>query len=497
MSSPSSGRSRPDYIWGAREMTAWEWESFDSILAGPGFRVVDPGPLEAPVLSYTLVRDDNRELILETLAVGKTSNKAIEHPPGTVRRATETVGFESEFGPKAVAFGPIRRNRNITHNAEGRTECREAWSVQRLEVAVREDGEPAYIIDWLENLNQAGIWMGELIETESSTPKSRTIGSGESRVVLKSGGPGPGSSSNGALHMEVGGVRLFVCAELHMPKRIRPGYIVYQGAPDTEVRKRIRNVIAFCLGNGLVYLGSTVLDAEAQLLSTTAVSGNPFGDRIFWPASPPAPLGTRYVNEVNQQILGRMAAAIYDHYDELDFGTLSWAYWHAACAPVHVAAGHFGAAIEGLQSAYAKSHPDPSRNKLITDKGKAQSAVKAMSEAIADVALDDATRKRLETKIANINSASGALVSERVMAELDLELGPDERAAWLRRNDAAHGKPPAEDEVIQLIRDTKLLRLILNRMVLRIAKASPTYIDDYNVGHATRSISQPVPTSKP
>lgn len=478
-------------------MTAWEWESFDSVLAWPGFRVVDPGPLEAPVLSFTLVRDDKRELILETLAVGKTNNQAIDHPPGTVRRTTETVGFKSDFGPNAVAFGPTRSNRNVTHNAEGRAESREVWSVQRVEVTAREDGEPAYIIDWLENVSQAGIWMGEMIDTESSAPKSRTIGEGETAVVLKSGGPGPGSSSHAALELEIGGIRLFLCAELHMPERVQPGYIVYRGAPGTEVRKRIRNVLSFCLGNGLVYLGSTVLDAESQLLSTMAVSGNPFGDRIFGGHSPPAPLGTRFVNEVDQQMLSRMAAAIYDHYDELDFGTLSWAYWHATCAPVHIAAGHFGAAIEGLQTAYAKSHPKPARNKLITDKDKAQAVAKAMSEAIAGVALDEETRKLLENKIANLNSASGALVSERVMAELDLELGFDEGAAWLRRNDAAHGKPPTEDDVIQLIRDTKLLRLILNRMVLRIAKASPTYIDDYTVGHATRALSQPVPVSKP
>jgi hypothetical protein len=477
-------------------MTVWEWESFDSVLAWPGFRVVSPGPLEAPILSFTLVRDDKRELILETLAVGKTSNQAVDHPPGTVRRTTETVGFKSDFGPSATAFGPTRCNRNVTHNAEGRAESREVWSVQRVEVTVREDGEPAFIIDWLENVSQGGIWMGEMIDTESSAPKSRTIGEGETAVVLKSGGPGPGSTSHAALELEIGGVRLFLCAELHMPERVQPGYIVYHGAPDAEVRKRIRNVLSFCLGNGLVYLGSTVLDAESHLLSTLAVSGNPFGDRIFGGHGPPAPLGTRFVHEVDQKMLSRMAAAIYDHYDELDFGTLSWAYWHAACAPVHIAAGHFGAAIEGMQAAYAKSHPKPARSKLIANKGKAQALIKAMTKALAGVALDKEALKRLENKITNLNSASGALVSERIMAELGLELGPDERAAWLRRNDAAHGKPPTEDDVVQLIRDTKLLRLILNRMVLRIAKASPTYIDDYSLGHANRALSQPVPASQ-
>jgi hypothetical protein len=479
-------------------MTVWEWECFTAVLEGPGFRVADAGPLEAPVRSFTLKRDAKRNLMLETVAVGETRNTAVDHPPGTVRRTTEFVSFESEFGPKAIAHGVSRTNRSRGRNADGQAECREVWSVQRLEVMAGNESEPAFILDWLENLDSYGHWMGEMIRTKSRTPQTRTIGSGETAVTLSSRGFGKDSSSHAALELEIGGVRLFLCSELHMPERTHPGYILYCGAPDEELRKRIRNILGFCLGCGLVYLGSTVLDAKSQLISTSAVSGNPLGDRIFDVAQrPPAPLGTRYEHEVDQHMLSRMAAAIYDHYDELDFGALSWAYWHAVAAPVHIAAAHFGAAIEGLQAAYKKAHPKDTRGKIIFDKAKAKAIKAAFAEAAAGTALEPETRKAIDDKIANINSASGAVVSERVMGELNLQLGPDEKAAWLRRNDAAHGKPPSEDEIIPLIRDTKLLRLVLNRMVLRIANASPTYIDDYTVGHAVRALAQSVPSRAP
>lgn len=477
-------------------MTPWTWECFSDLMQVPTLRVSDPGPLEAPVRSFTLVRDDERDLVLETFAVGETRNAAVEHPPGTVRRNLETARFESEVGVSAVAHGLSRRNQTRTRDADGRPECREVWSVQRLEVTCRANGTAAYTIDWLENLDDFGHWMGEMIKTQSHEPQTRTIGSGDRAIVLRTKGLQQDSHRHAALELEIGGVQLFLCSEEKMPGRVQPGYILYRGAPDVEFRKRIRNVLGFCIGSGLIYLGSTVLNARSQVLSTVAVSGNPFGDRIFAIGQrPPARLGTRYEYEVDQRELSRIAVAIYDHYDELDFGALSWAYWHAACAPVHMAAGHYGAAIEALRTAYAKSHPNPARGRIIQDKAKAQKAVRGMTDALAGLELDEETHQRLLNKVSNLNSASGALVAERIMDELNLPLGPDERAAWLRRNDAAHGKPPSEDEIVQLIRDTKLLRLVLHRLVLRISGASATYIDDYTVGHAVRPLAQPVPTA--
>lgn len=49
------------------------------------------------------------------------------------------------------------------------------------------------------------------------------------------------------------------------------------------------------------------------------------------------------------------------------------------------------------------------------------------------------------------------------------------------------------EDTIPIMRDTKLLRILLNRMVLRISSASPTYVDDYTVGRSIRALAQPVP----
>jgi hypothetical protein len=50
-----------------------------------------------------------------------------------------------------------------------------------------------------------------------------------------------------------------------------------------------------------------------------------------------------------------MVNALYAKYDSLNFGVVSWAYWHALTATPHIAAVHFGAALESLRRAYFHS----------------------------------------------------------------------------------------------------------------------------------------------
>ncbi|WP_454715045.1 hypothetical protein [Caulobacter segnis] len=473
-------------------MNVWEWECFTDLFKGPGPEIVDAGPLEAPVRSFTIFRDENRDLVLETLSHGKAKRKNAL-PPGTVTRLVDNVRVRSEYGLTAIIHGVSVRKITEKENSETILECRQISHCQKLDMTIREEVEPSLVIDWVENLDDASqIWIGDLVRTERSNPSARTIGLSDEAVTLRGSSSQQSDSSRCALELKIDNIVLFVCTT-KIPGRKNPGYILYKGVPSDEIRKRIRNVVGFCLGNALVYLGSTSLSAESEIVSTCAVAGNPFGDRIFDVGSPPpAPLHQRYQNEVNQGVLSHVADAIYKHYDDLDFGPLSWAYWHAVCAPVHMAAGHFGAAIEALQGTYKRANPNKALGKILADKGKAQLVVGALSKTLEDLNLDVEAREALARKIESINNASGALVSQRIFETLGIQLGKGEKAAWGRRNDAAHGNPIAEDDIIELIRDTKLLRILLNRMILKIANASTNYTDSYTIGHTIRPISQPV-----
>ncbi len=82
-----------------------------------------------------------------------------------------------------------------------------------------------------------------------------------------------------------------------------------------------------------------------------------------------------------------------------------------------------------------------------------------------------------------------------MLAEIGITLGQVEAAAWKRRNQAAHGNEIDIDSVIPTIMETKLLKIFLHRIVLKITGASDRYYDDYTIGHAIRNVTEPVPST--
>jgi len=477
-------------------MNPWQWECFEQVLDGRIIKLIEPGPLTQPVRSFSIRRDEKRNLVLETVAVGVLKRARDGHPLGTIRTLTETVGFEGPGGTRATAKGVHPGDNTERTNEDGARECKEISYVSALEVSVQ-PGATHYVIDWLENVNRGPfVWLGEMIRDRSTPSDSRTIGDGDTAIKFK-GGPRRDASHHAALELNVGGVTLFLCEAPDVQDRVSPGFIVYHGAPDEQTRRRIRNVVSFAMGVGFIYLGSSSFDEDSKLLATYAVSGNPFGDRLFeFSADPPAPLGPTGTNIAEQANLSRVSAALYNHYDEMNFDALSWGYWHAICAPIHMKPAHFGSAIEGLQDAYCQAHPDKARKRLIQDKTTAKALRDRLNAALSEVKLDEALATIFERKISNLNEVSGTVLSQRILAELGLAVGPADEAAWTRRNEAAHGKPRRPEDTIPVMRDTKLLRLLLNRMVLKIAKASPTYVDDYTPNLAIRALSQAVPISE-
>ena len=85
-------------------------------------------------------------------------------------------------------------------------------------------------------------------------------------------------------------------------------------------------------------LGCSSFCEKWFLVSFHAVSAYSLGGNAReLPSMPPSPLGTRFLWEIDREILSRMVNSLYSHYDALGFGKLSWAYWHAVCATLHIA----------------------------------------------------------------------------------------------------------------------------------------------------------------
>jgi len=66
-------------------MSSWEREIFAEVIIDGHFEITNPGPLHAPVRTFSIARDDKLKLVLETKAPTDAKSDAIEHPRGTLR----------------------------------------------------------------------------------------------------------------------------------------------------------------------------------------------------------------------------------------------------------------------------------------------------------------------------------------------------------------------------------------------------------------------------
>jgi hypothetical protein len=189
----------------------------------------------------------------------------------------------------------------------------------------------------------------------------------------------------------------------------------------------------------------------------------------------------------------RFVSALFANHERLHLRELSWGYWHAMCAPAHIAAAHYGAIIEALRAAYVESNPALRGGKVITDPA-VWSGISADLQAVLDkVGLKAETLDILRNKVTNLNNLPGGKLMELVCRTIGVTLGEPETASWSRRNRSAHGSRTHPDEQVQTVRDVKLLNLVLNRMLIAMTDASDSYIDYCSADHPVRNIADPVP----
>jgi hypothetical protein len=81
-------------------MTDWEWESFDSFTNDGRFSVTQAGPLHVPIHSVSITRDEQLQLVLETMAAHNAQANATIHPAKPMPWIINTV---NSGRPDAVA----------------------------------------------------------------------------------------------------------------------------------------------------------------------------------------------------------------------------------------------------------------------------------------------------------------------------------------------------------------------------------------------------------
>jgi hypothetical protein len=477
-------------------MSSWDWESFDEIINHGLFKVTQPGPLRAPIKSFSVHRNERLELILETETAEGAMSTTKPVPSGTVRINTEKVEFKNISGITASAGGVAPFAYATSANVERGTQTvKETAQVSYVEGRLQDADRAKYTIDWLENVSSKPFVWPHSINAKNTTVETRTLTSTNDGITL-SGTSGHFGGRRTCVRFAVAGMQVYLCASWQEASdgRVKPGCLVYLGTPDENVRSRIRNALSFSLGMYLVHLGSTLFAEDWEIVSFKSVAAYSIDRRVFdLVVLPPATFGGRFQHEIVPAALSRMVNSIYSAYDDLKFRSLSWAYWHALCATVHIAPVHFGAAIEALQRRYIAAHPVQFRTKLVADKRAWSGFAKEIGDAISRLQIPESDKRILLENVGGLNRVSHRLIAEQVLKSIGIELGPDESSAWRRRDDAAHGNEIEDGTELEAIRDMKLLNVLFHRMLLKITDAADSYFDYCTPGFPIRNLREPVP----
>jgi hypothetical protein len=397
---------------------------------------------------------------------------------------------------EAIGVNPINTNRHFEGIAPGATT--QKAEIHRLVGKLLQAQRARYAMDWLENVPKQFLWPDNIERRVSNTVTVTLGGVPAARpklVMTGSSAPSAGGGSWAAAQLEVEGVQLYLCEAqgLSTTDAKQPGFIVYDGVPTDEFRDRVRRCLSFSLGTYLVYLGVSRFDEEWRLTDFEVISPYTMhGLALALPPMPPCPLGTRSFWDIDAAKLSRMVNAIYTKYDALNFGVVSWAYWHAVTATPHIAAVHFGAALESLQRAYFSSAASPGPSTIVDD--QTWDKIRISLESSLDRSdLPRETREIFKNKIRNLNSRSQHSTGKDLVDELGLVLSTREKQAHDARHASAHGK---DDEVdVEWIRDIKLLRIRFHRIFLAMTGANDEYYDYFTVGNPIRSLKESVPNS--
>ena len=491
-----------------RELIDWEWECFEKWVTKEIFVVTDFGPLEGSVSEFSIRRDENLNLILDTTSIN-APKKTSRISPGTVWIPTDQVKFENSlFNYSAIAHGVIQKSRsgNFMLSESERSVTKETSSLTALEGILDPHSEPHFIIEWFENMGGSFIWPHSLSDL-TLVETRRTFHSPKGEIVLTSRTGHeeiPQKLSMCCAHISVDSIELFVGAfnGLKTNNIKKPGFILYRGNPSCEIRSKIRDCLSFSLGTYLIYLGFTSFNENWSPVSFRAESAEAILTNDNRSISLlPSPLGDRFEWEIDPEKLQAVVVALYSKYDVYHFQSAFWSYWHAVASPVHMAAAHFGAAIEALQNDYIDNHKTSFKTSIL-EKEVWDEIYKIIFNFISISNVPEENIQIFKNKLQNLNRAPQSILMSRFLEIIGIQIGEVEKLAWMNRNRGSHGGSVNSDNAIRVVRGNNALRILMNRTFLAITGGNHLYHDFYTIRKAgepipIRRLGAPIPVGSP
>ena len=472
-------------------MSLWNWDPFKEYLKNTHYNFEHNPLLPDNIKNKSILRGTDHQLIL---SIESPQNIQLERnsAPGRIYINDSKIELTSPTGSgnlNGVMQISSTADLTDTHNSSTKTN----YEVGSIEFKINTTQTCTYIVEYVANLPTHLIWPTGFSQNNASS-KTRVY-QGSPPLEFKTESVGE-QHSRRSVRIRVGASDVILGQYEGKDTEVKsPGCILYTGAPDDDERRKIRHCLSFALGLPLVYFGHSYFCAEGMLIEFKAVTPHTVSGRAWdIPSMPPAPITTHggRTNLMCANLFERVVQGLYEHYDRYNLSVLPWRVWYAESAAYFMRPAYFGALIEGIQNSYIEDENNGISH-AIMDKSEYRRARRTLERYLSRSKIDETAKGFFLNKLRNGNSAPQKLVAERFYGSLGLKLGDLENSAWDKRNDAAHGNPILPENTIEYIRHTKVLKVMLNRIVLCITGGSDYYIDYYSENYPARLLPDPTP----
>lgn len=475
-------------------MDMWAKDPLDDFIQTFLVRLSPSEELPKSIQSFKILRDDNLNILMHVQSGADVHPKIKSKPLGLVYILNNRIELNGYIGSGCLNQVAIfNTTLNILEEHQDSATISK-YKIGELSYTIT-DNPIDYAVDHIANLPSNYIWPAAANTKEHGSQE--ICFSGNPPITISRPLPKKENFSRNSARFDLGEYTVVIgTIKQNQTLNLKnPGFIYYSGNPDKETREKIRACLSFALGLPLIHLGSRFYTQAGGLVGFESNSPETMGGRAWSLVSQPfAPITSNRTNILDACLLQNVANAFFENYHSMDLKSFMFRLWHAEVSPSHMKAAYYGAMIESIQKTET-SKPDSKISHTIIEKSEYRKAIRILSRFLEKQDIQPDSKDLFLKKIQNGNTAPQRILADRFYSTLGLSLGPLESAAWNKRNDAAHGNVETPGAEIENFRSTKILKVVLSRIILKLISGSEHYIDYYTLTHPIRALSEAIPDS--
>jgi len=473
-------------------MEMWEKDPLDDFVQTFLVTLSPSKELPDSIQNFQVFRDDELNIVMQVNSHADSRPTIEKKPLGLVYQLDNHIALNGYVGSGTLHRVALfsTKSQILNRNQEGATVSK--YKISELNFNIS-DSQIDYTIDHIANLPDNYTWPDASNSKESGTQEICFLG--DPPITVSRPLPSTDSIDRNCVRLEIGGNTVILCSvkgTKHSNAK-SPGYVFYSGAPDKTEREKIRASLSFALGMPLIHLSSCFYKQTGGLIGFEATSPSTMGGRAWGVVSQPfSPITAYPTNILDTNALKKIANAFFENYESMSLKSFIFRLWHAEVSPPYMKAAYYGAMVESIQKRETLK-PNSTIRHTIIEKAEYRKAAKVLSRFLAKQNISKEAKELLLNKIQGGNTAPQRILADRFYSTMGMALGSLETAAWNRRNDAAHGNEEVPGTEIEGFRSTKILRVILARIVIKLLQTSECYIDYYSLNHPIRPLSEAIP----